>query len=204
MAALWPDLDDRAAANNLRVTLSYLLRVLEPWRAAGDSSFHVRTPGQQVELVTGDRLLLDVDAFDRHVAAAGRAEADGTPSVALDHHLAAVALYRGDLHAGVDAEWVDLDRDAYRNRMVGAATRAGQLLAARGDVDEADELARRAIAADAWAEAAYAVLVTTALARNDRPGARQALDRCLEALADLGVDPSDETSSLRRRLRATG
>jgi DNA-binding SARP family transcriptional activator len=204
MAALWPDLDDRAAANNLRVTLTYLLRVLEPWRAAGDSSFHVRTPGQQVELVTGDRLLLDVDAFDRHVAAAGRAEADGTPSVALDHHLATVALYRGDLHAGVDAEWVDLDRAAYRARMVGAATRAGQLLAARGDVDEADELARRAIAADEWAEAAYAVLVTTAVARNDRPGARHALDRCLGALADLGVDPSDETRSLRRRLRASG
>jgi LuxR family maltose regulon positive regulatory protein len=200
-AALWPDLDDRAAANNLRVTLTYLLRVLEPWRAAGDSSFHVRTPGQQVDLVTGDRLRIDVDAFDRHVAAAGRAEADGTPSLALDHNLAAVALYRGDLHAGIDAEWVDLDREAYRARMVAAATRAGELLAARGDIDEADEAARRAIAADEWAEGAYAVLATTALARNDRTGARQALDRCLEALADLGVEPSDETQRLRRRLR---
>ena len=33
-AALWPDLDERAAANNLRVTMTYLLRVLEPWRSA--------------------------------------------------------------------------------------------------------------------------------------------------------------------------
>jgi LuxR family transcriptional regulator, maltose regulon positive regulatory protein len=202
MAALWPGLDDRAGANNLRVTLTYLLRVLEPWRTAGDSSFHVRTPGQQVTLVTGDRLHLDVDTFDRHVAAAGRAEADGTPSLALEHHLAAVELYRGDLHAGIDAEWVDLDREAYRARLVAAATRAGQLLAARGDIDRADEMARRAIAADEWSEAAYAVLVTTALARNDRAGARQALDRCLDALADLGVGPSDETQRLRRRLRA--
>ena len=32
LTALWPDLDERAAANNLRVTLNYLLRLLEPWR----------------------------------------------------------------------------------------------------------------------------------------------------------------------------
>jgi LuxR family maltose regulon positive regulatory protein len=203
-AALWPDLDDQAAGNNLRVTLTYLLRVLEPWRAAGEPSFHVRTSGQRVELVTGDHLRVDADRFDEHLAAAGRAEADGTPSLALEHDLAAVALYRGDLYAGVEAEWVDLDRDHFRQRMVAAATRAGQLLAARGDIDEADDVARRAIAADAWAEHAYAVLATTALARNDRVGARQALDRCMAALADLGVDPSDETQRLRRRLRTSG
>jgi DNA-binding SARP family transcriptional activator len=64
-------------------------------------------------------------------------------------------------------------------------------------------VARRALAVDAWAEGAYAVLVSTALDRGDRSGARLALDRCLEALADLGVDPSEETRLLRRRVRVT-
>src|ERR671912_277074 len=113
MAALWPDLDERSAANNLRVTLTYLLRLLEPWRAAGESAFHVRTSGQRVELVTGQWLRVDVDEFDADVAA---------------------------------AEWNVLDRDRYKTRFVAAATRAGQLLAARGDVDEADAVAHRAIA----------------------------------------------------------
>ena len=203
MAALWPDLDERSAANNLRVTLTYLLRLLEPWRAAGESAFHVRTSGQRVELVTGRWLQVDVDEFDRHVSAAGRAEADGSPSLALEHNRAAADLYRGDLHSGVnDGEWYGLERDRYRTRFVAAATRAGQLLAAAGENDAAEDMARRAIAVDAWAEGAYAVLVTTALAREDRSGARQALDRCMEALADLGVGPSDETQRLRRRLRA--
>ncbi|HEX8805006.1 MAG TPA: BTAD domain-containing putative transcriptional regulator, partial [Acidimicrobiales bacterium] len=205
VAALWPDLDERSAANNLRVTLTYLLRLLEPWRAAGESAFHVRTSGQRVGLVTGDWLRIDVDVFDERIAAAARAEADGTPSLALEHTLAAVELYRGDLHSGVpEAEWNQLERDHYRSRFVAAATRAAQLLAARGDADEAEAVARRAIAADPWAEDAYAVLVTTALDRGDRSAARRALDRCLEALADLGVEPSEATQRLRRRARSAG
>ena len=64
-------------------------------------------------------------------------------------------------------------------RFVTAATRAGQLLVGRGDPDEAERVARRAIAADPWAEAAYGVLVSVALARGDRSAARLALERCL-------------------------
>ena len=203
MGALWPDLDTPAAGNNLRVTLSYLLRFLEPWRAPGDPPFHVRATGPRVELVTGTWLRIDADEFDEHVAAAARAEAAGAAGEALDHHRAAVALYRGDLYADVaGAEWSDEGRDHYRARFAAAAVRAGQLLATQGDLDEADDLAHRAIAVDPWAEDAYAVLVTTALARDDRGRARQALDHCLAALADLGVGPSDETQRLRRRLDA--
>ena len=95
------DLDEKAAANNLRVTLTYLLRLLEPWRSARESAYFVRFEGQAVALVTGERLRIDLDQFDDHVAQAARAEADGTPSLALGHHLAAVELYRGELHEGV-------------------------------------------------------------------------------------------------------
>jgi DNA-binding SARP family transcriptional activator len=200
-AALWPDLDERAAANNLRVTLNYLLRVLEPWRPAGEPGYLVRADGARITLVTGAELRLDVDAFDGHVDAASRAEADGTPSLALDHHLAAVALYRGPLHADVpDAEWIDLDREHYRTRFVAAAVRAGQLLLGRGDLDEAEAVARRALGVDRWAEEAYAVL--TALARGDRSAAQRHLDRGLATLAELGIEPSEATRRLRRRIRA--
>jgi DNA-binding SARP family transcriptional activator len=202
MAALWPDLDERAAANNLRVTMTYLLRLLEPWRSARESSYFVRLDGASVGLVTGERLRVDVDAFDDHLAKAARAEADGVPSEALDHNLAAERLYRGELFDGVaDAEWISLDRERVRARFVTAATRAGQLLVGRSDLDEAERVARRAIATDPWAEAAYGVLVSVALARGDRSAARLALDRCLAALTDIGVEPSEDTRRLRRRVR---
>ena len=202
VATLWPDLDDRAAANNLRVTLTYLLRLLEPWRSARESAYFVRFEGQGVALVTGERLLIDLDQFDDHVARAARAEADGTPSLALGHHLAAVELYRGELHEGVpEADWQMLEREHFRSRFVAAATRAGQLLVGRGDPDQAEPVARRAVEVDPWAEEAYGVLVAVALARGDRAAARRALDRSLAALADLGVEPAAETQRLRRLVR---
>jgi DNA replication protein DnaC len=198
----WPDLEERAAANNLRVTMTYLLRVLEPARSAGEPAYHIRVDGQAVTLVTSDWLRIDADRFNEHVTRAARAESDGTPSLALEHNLAAVALYRGETHEGVaDADWIALEREHFRVRLVAAATRAGELLVARGDVDEAERVARRAIEVDPWAEDAYAVLVSVALARRDRSAARRTLDRGLAALTDLGVEPSEDTRRLRRRLR---
>jgi DNA-binding SARP family transcriptional activator len=205
LAALWPDLDERSGANNLRVTLNYLLKVLEPWRPAGEPSYLVRAEGSQVELVGDEHLQIDVDKFDRHLDAATRAERDGAPSAALDHLLAAVDLHRGDLHSElVDAEWVDLDREHYRSRYVTVAVRAAQLLVGRGDpddVDRAERLAQRTLAVDPWSEDAFGVLIAAALARGDRSGARRQLDRCTTALADLGLEPSEATRRLRRRIR---
>jgi LuxR family transcriptional regulator, maltose regulon positive regulatory protein len=201
-ATLWPDLDERAAANNLRVTMTYLLRVLEPARSAREPAYHIRLDGQAVTLVTNDWLRIDADRFNEHVTRAARAEADGTPSLALEHNLAAVALYRGEAHQGVaDADWIALEREHFRVRFVAAATRASELLVARGDLDKAERLAQRAIEVDPWAEDAYAVLVSVALARRDRSTARRTLDRGLAALTDLGVEPSEDTLRLRRRLR---
>jgi LuxR family maltose regulon positive regulatory protein len=202
MTALWPDLDERAASNNLAVTVNYVLHALEPSRAAGEPAYLVRLDGQSVWLVSGRHLRIDTDQFDHHLAEAARAEADGTPSLALEHNLDAVELYRGDLFADVpEAEWMVLEREHYRARFVSAATRAGQLLLGRGDTEQAEVVARRALAVDPWAEEAYAVLVAAAVAHGDRSGAHRLLERCITALADLGVEPSEATRQLRRRVR---
>jgi DNA-binding SARP family transcriptional activator len=201
IAALWPDLDEQAALNNLSVTLNHLLRLLEPWRNSGDPSYLVRLEGHVVQLITGTYLTLDIDQFDQHQADAARAEADGTPSAALDHDLAAMALYRGDLVADLpDTAWFSLEREHYRSRFVTTAVRAGQLLLGRGDIDHAEEVAQQALTVDPWAEPAYAVLVGAALTRDDRSAARRLLQRCIDALAELGTMPSTATQQLHRRV----
>ena len=198
---LWPDLDARAAANNLGVTLNHLLRLLEPWRAKGEPAYLVRLDGHTVELHTGTHLEVDVDTFDSHIAAAARAESDGLPSLALDHHLAAVDLYRDDLYFDLpEADWFALEREHYRSRFVASAVRAGELLLGRGDVDRAEVVANRALAADRWSEAGYAVLVGAALARGDRSAAHRILERSVAMLGDLGAAPSAATEQLRRRV----
>jgi DNA-binding SARP family transcriptional activator len=204
MTALWPELDERAASNNLGVTLNHLLRALEPWRDSGEPTYLVRLDGPSVQLVTGEHLRLDVDEFDRHTAAAARAEADGVPSLVLEHDLAAMALYRGELHLDLPHPDFSLDREHYRTAFVAAAVRAGQLLLGRGDAGQAQEAARRALAVDQWSEGAYAVLVGAALARGSRSAARRLLDHCLGAMAELGVEPSAATRQLERRLHGEG
>lgn len=201
-AALWPDLDERAAANNLRVTLNYLLAALEPWRDKGDPSFFVRAEGTSVTLAVGEWMQVDAARFDEHVRRAARADADGAPSVALDHALAAVALYRGPAHQDAgEAPWVDVEREHYATRFVTTAVRAGELLVGRGDAEKAEELAARALTVDPWCEDAFAVSISAALGRGDSVAARRALARADAALAELGADPSPELQRLRRRLR---
>ena len=202
VAALWPDLDDKAAANNLRVTLNYLLAALEPRRGRGEPSFFVRLDPTSVALTTGEWLRIDAERFDDHVRRATAADRDGAPSMALDHALAATALYRGPAHQDVvDAPWADVLRDHYASRFVATAVRAGELLVGRGDAEHAEELAARALAVDEWCEDAYAVGVSAALARGDRVAARRTMERADTALADLGAEPSPELQRLRRRLR---
>ncbi|MDZ4827278.1 MAG: bacterial transcriptional activator domain-containing protein, partial [Actinomycetota bacterium] len=202
-ALLWPDLDDRAAANNLRVALSHLLRLLEPERTEGEAAYFVQQSASELRLVVDDALDVDVDAFDAALRAAATAEDHGSPSVALEHYLAASELYGGELLADLpDVAWADLERERGRTRFVAAAVRAGELLAASNDPDGAEQLAQRARAVDEWSEPAYGVLASAAIAPGERAAALRIIERCHEMLDELGVEVSDGTARLARRARA--
>lgn len=198
--ALWPDHSEASARNNLGVTLNHLLRGLEPWRSPGEASYFVRIAGNPIRFVT-DGLHLDTDELNDHWEQARRHEDDGAPSVALDHLLLAVGLYRGDLFAEVDeTPWLALERERHRARFLQAATRAAQLLTARGDHEQAEDIAHRALRIDPRSEEAHTVLIAAALHQGDLAAADQLLERCLSGLHDLGIDPSPATLQLVRRL----
>jgi DNA-binding SARP family transcriptional activator len=200
-ATLWPELDEDLAANNLSVTLSHLLHVLEPWRRANEAPYLIRVDGPHLRLVTGDHLRIDLDDFDHHIRTAARAEADGSPSIALDHQLAAIALYHGDLYGDLpDSDWFSLDREHYRIRFVAAATRAAELCLGRADTAQAERLAQRALAVDPWAEAAHTALIAALLTTGRVTTARRQLAHCLATLADAGIRPSPTTRQLERRI----
>src|SRR5205807_2445545 len=111
-------------ANNVRVTLSYLLRVLEPWRADHEPSYFVRVDGSEFRVT----LTADAEEFDGHIAEATAAERAGSVSVALGHHLAAAEMYRGDLYADLPEQpWFALERERYRSRFRTTALRAAEL-----------------------------------------------------------------------------
>lgn len=204
-AALWPDLDESSSDHNLRVTLSYLLRVLEPERKPGDSSFFIGQERGLLRLQGEGWLEVDAWEFESVLDDAEAAELQGVPSRALERYRQAVELYRGDYLADAAyAEWALLERDRFRSRFVRAAVRAGELLLGQRAPDEALKLALRAVDAEPWSEHAHRLMAASYLDLGDRGAARRSLDRCDAMLAELDVQPDPETQALRRAVVSGG
>jgi LuxR family maltose regulon positive regulatory protein len=192
---LWPALDADGQSRNLRVTLSYLLRVLEPDRAERDASFMVAAHGGGLLVHAGPWLATDVWAFDDRWERATDADRRGIPSEALALMQEAVALWRGGPPELFD-DWAGPEIEERTQRLVGMAARAGELLLARGDADGARGMGQAALRVDPWADPGHAVVVAAHVAAGDRLGARRAADRYAAALAELGVGPIERARLL--------
>jgi DNA-binding SARP family transcriptional activator len=201
-AALWPELNEVTAGGNLRTTLGYLQRVLEPDRAAGDAPFHVRGDGDAL-LLADEAVTVDVWEFERLLDEAADAEAAGAPSRALAAYEAAAALWGGEYLVDVYDDWAGPERDRLRARFLAGSVRAGELQLAAGNVDRALQLATRAIEAEPWSEPGHRLVIASHLARGDRASARRALERCHRALDEMGVEPADLTVMLERSVLTT-
>ncbi len=199
-AALWPDLGEDAALGNLRVTLAHLLRLIEPRRAKNAPSFFVRQENDRLTLHEDPALSVDAWEFEEAVDEAERLERSGAPSLALESHVRAVELWRGELLADVnDQEWLHFERMRLGTRFVRSALRAGELLAAHHELTHAAVMAERAVSADPWGEAPYRLLASIHLDRGDRSAARRVLAHLENVLDELGIDAEPATEALRRR-----
>jgi DNA-binding SARP family transcriptional activator len=202
--ALWPDLDLDAGDRNLRVTLTYLHRVIEPTRQGGEAPFFVRQQAAGLTLAGTTGFVVDVDEFERVIAAADEAGRRGAPSEACAHLDRGIALWRGPCLADVaHEEWAQPLHRHLTGVFVRASVRAAELHLAAGNTWRARRLARRALDEDAWSEPAHRVLIRAALADGDHGGTRRALDACEAMLDDLGVELAPETAMLGERIRSS-
>lgn len=196
--ALWPEHDDRG--RNLRVTLSYLQRVLQPDRADGEAPYHLRSEGPWLLLSGLDHLEVDLWELDAVLDRADESERRSHPADALESYRQALPLWRGEPLADVPyADWAQGERVRLLGRYVRAALRAGELLLAAGSLPEASAAAERAIAADATLETAYQLLARARLADGDPIGARAAINACQVVVAELGLEPDTGTLALLTR-----
>lgn len=204
-AAIWPDLSEADAARNLRVTLNYVQRVLEPDRDERDSPFFLRAQGTVLRLADDPALEVDLWRWHDDLDEADAAERRGTPSLAIEAMERAVSRWRGGLLTDLPpADWLTQERELAQRRFVHAAVRLADLLAADGDRDRPQALALAALEVEPWSEPAYDVLVAALLDRGDVAGARRALDRCFDMLDDLGVEAGERSIALAERIRHGG
>lgn len=198
-ADLWPHLSERAAAANLRVTLSYLLDVLDPERARGTGGVLLL---ESANRLTFDRTKhLDVDLWEAQQRAAAILAADRDESVAIVAHARRlVDVPIGPVMGGSPCgEWADSYRQELETTLVAAGLRAGAHALDAGDPALAEQLGRTVLGLDRWSESARRLIIEARSATGDTDGARRALSDLVGVLRELGAKPSPAVHALARR-----
>lgn len=196
---LWPDLAREAAGRNLRVTLSYLLNVLDPGRAKGGASPLLDDAAGTLALASSPRLRIDVrdTTLLAELIVAGAAAGDQPVVARAARRL--VRLPDGDLLGGsASGEWIEQADRARGEQVIRASLAGGPALLRAGHAELAEALVERGLGQDPWAERLHQVVIRARLAVDDLDGARRALRRAQRALDELGVRPEPATLELAR------
>ena len=198
---LWPGQEPETAVRDFKVALSTLFKALEPERKANAPSAFILREGTLYGLRAGADMALDVEHFERAIAA-GDALWGRDPEAAVTHYQRALALYQGDyLQEYPYAEWGIEERERLRGLYLRAAERLARALAERGAWIEVIEVCEALLTRDNCWEEAYRLLMTAHARLGNRPQALRAYQRCVECLrTELDVGPSGETARIYARL----
>ena len=205
MDLLWPDLDPPAAARNLRVTLTYLRRLLEPDRPSGEAGYHLRCSRDRVQLVTSKALAVDLTELRDHLTAARRARTLGEPAAADAHLTSAIQLWRGDPLTELSAVPAFAERTtAILTELTETALTLGERRLAEGDTAAARQLAHRAFTAEPYGERCMRLLLAAETKHRDPIAVGKAVQRVREALTALGTPPEPATTIVLRQAYLAG
>ena len=191
---LWPELPERSARSNLRHALTNLRTLL------GE-----RDSASPFLIATRQALQIDPES-DVRVDVLALAEQAGGDLADLEQ---AVDLYRGEFMEGFSLadspefeEWVLFQRERFLRLIMDALTRLSEGLEAQGDLERAQEYARRQVDMDPWREKAHRQVMRLLALSGQRAAALAQYESCRRVLAEgLGVEPSAETVALARRIR---
>ena len=193
--AFWPDKTADSARRSVQVAISAARAVLDP-PGVEHSRLVSSERTYRLRLLAEDTV--DADEFERAAAAALAAPVDAQRAALL----ATAAMWTGEpLPEERYAEWSTLWRERLRDRYgeVLAALSAAHEVA--GEMPQAIAVARQLVELDPLNETAHRRLMV-AYARTGRRGhaLRQFLE-CRHALVlALGIEPSEETVALQRRV----
>ncbi|WP_138760701.1 AfsR/SARP family transcriptional regulator [Modestobacter altitudinis] len=178
---LWPGGSDERAAGNLRSAL---------WRLRGADIDLLEVDNCSLRL--REDVVLDIEVVSDWAA---RLIKGTTPPDEL--RLLPSWIEALDLLPGWYDDWVLLERERLRQRMLHALEALSRQLVVAGRVAEAIEAALTAVAVEPLRESAQRALVVAHLAEGNRVEGRRCLDSYRDLLLrDLGVEPADDLVAL--------
>jgi predicted ATPase/DNA-binding SARP family transcriptional activator/DNA-binding CsgD family transcriptional regulator len=193
---LWPDLDPRAAANNLHYVLHHARRTLDPASEPGASHL-LLLRGDQLALCPDAPLRVDVEAFQEASAAARHAREPAA-------YRAAIELYAGELLPEDRSEvWAEERREELRRTYLDLLVELAALHEERTEYEPAIEALRTVVAQEPPQEEAHAGLMRLyALAGRPQEALRQyeRLEKVLSGAS--GRKPHQASRRLRDEIAA--
>src|SRR5215207_6372912 len=200
MEMLLPDLDPKAALNNLHYALHVARRTLEP--AALDSSSaatsrYLRLRSEQLTLCPDSPLWVDVEAFQEAALTARRVLEPQAFRVAID-------LYAGDLLPEDRYEpWVEERRAELRELYLSLLSALGALYEERKEFELAIEALSRVVGEEPTHEGAHLGLMRFYALSGRRREALSQYEHLREALFRwFGTEPEAATTSLQQQIWA--
>lgn len=192
---LWPDYPDRSALSNLRSALANLRQAIDDRHAA-----------PPFLLITRDTIQFN-PASDHSLDVAALRDLPRQPIEQIAH---AAALYHGDFLEGFSLadsppfeEWVLVQREQLKLRVLDALRRLAAHHAGQGDYDRALAAGRQALALEPWDEEAHRQVMRALAFGGQRNLALAQYEACRRLLRqELGVEPTQETSTLAELIRS--
>jgi DNA-binding SARP family transcriptional activator len=195
--AFWPDKAAAAGRRSLQVAVSAARGVLD---APGAEASRLVAGEHSYRLALGPADSVDAGEFARAAATAlGRADAERRAAL-----IAAAALWGGEpLPEERYADWAIPWRERLIDRHAEVLAALIDSHAAAGDLVAAADVARRLVDLDPVNEVAHRQLIAAYARAGQRGHALRQYLACRRALvAELGVEPGEETAALQRRVLA--
>ena len=195
--AFWPDKPVDAARRSLQVAVSAARGVLD---APGAESSRILAAEHSYRLSLGAEDSVDASEFERASATALSAGGAGRRAALL----AAAALWGGEpLPEERYADWAIPWRERLIDRHAEVLAALIDVHADAGDLVAAAEVARRLVDLDPVNEVAHRQLIVAYARVGQRGHALRQYLACRRALvAELGIEPGEETAELQRRVLA--
>jgi predicted ATPase/DNA-binding SARP family transcriptional activator/DNA-binding CsgD family transcriptional regulator len=196
MDMLWPELDAKGQANNLRQALHVARRTLEPQASAASRCLPLE--GDQVALYPEGPLWVDVEAFEEAASTARRSRKE--PAA----YEAALDLYAGDLLPGDPYEgWTEERREGLRRTYLALLAGLAGLYEGRGELDAAIGALGRVVAEEPTHEGAYIGLMRLYALSGRQQEALQQYEQLRAALSrEFGEEPSAQSRCLYEDITA--
>ena len=185
---LWPELDSKAASNNLHHALHIAWRTLEPSAGAATGYLHLR--GESLVLSLAGPVWVDVEAFEEAAMMARHTQATAAYRAAID-------LYSGELlPQDRYEEWTEERRAQLRGLYLSLLLEVAGFYEERKEFGEAIEALNSVVAEDPTHEQAHVGLIRLYALLGRRREALGQYERLRDTLSrEFGVEP--EAASVR-------